>query len=80
MGGFILSVFLADWGWASRTTGDPTSFPLSQHLPRAQGSPHASCPLCHPPLKPTGGQVLPFLLLQEVGPYVMGESPRFCKD
>ena len=80
MEGFILSVLLADWEWASRTRGDPTSFPLSQHLPRAQGSPHASCPLCHPPLKPTEGQVLPSLLLQEVGSYVMGESTRFCKD
>ena len=79
-GGFILSVLLTDWGWASRTRGDPTSFPSSQHLPRAQGPPRCSCPLCRPPLKPIGGQVLPSLLLEKVEPYVSGESLRFCTD
>lgn len=34
-GGFILSMLHTDWEWASRTRGDPTSFPSSQHLPRA---------------------------------------------
>ena len=55
---------------SSQTGGGPpgpgetlTNFPLSQHLPRAQGPSRCSCPLCHPPLKPIGGQVLPCLLL-----------------
>ena len=27
-GGFILSMLLSDWGWASRTRGDPNKLPL----------------------------------------------------